>query len=133
MNQDQAVKALNEMAFKPGWRVLAEPFGPRKVLLMMNIDTVDTSYPDPDGQCRRRTQLYRERLFDPEGLDLEGVCYQVLKLATDTDVHEDREFLKVRRADGSWYAPLHPHTMEGELSWKVNQLIDSRQPKRLYS
>jgi hypothetical protein len=124
MTPEQAVTEVNGMVFKPGWRVTAERFGPRKVLVTMYIDTVDTSYPGEDGQCRKNVQLYRERIFDPAQMDLEAVCYQVLVLAAQTDVHEDREFLKVRRADGSWYAPLHPHTPQGTRAWLNNLMND---------
>ena len=117
------------MVFKPGWRVQAERFGPVKVMLIMYIDTVDTSYPDTDGVCRKTTTLYREKIFDPASMNLEGVCYQVAMLGIETDVHEDREFLKVRRADGTWYSPLHPHTTQGERAWLLNVMTDKDMSK----
>ena len=126
MTPEQAVAEVNGMVFKPGWRVQAEPFGPVKVIVTMYIDTVDTSYPDPDGVCRKTVTLYRETIFNPDGMDLEAVCYQVLMLGVQTDIHEDREFLKVRRADGTWFAPLHPHTPQGERAWLLNVMSDKK-------
>ena len=126
MTPEQAVAEVNGMVFKPGWRVLAERFGPVKVMVTMYIDTVDTSYPEADGVCRKTVTLYREKMFDPARMDLEAVCYQVVMLAAQTDVHEDREFLKVRRADGTWYSPLHPHTTQGERAWLTNVITDDK-------
>jgi len=131
MNQDQAVKALNEMAFKPGWRVRGERASGGAVFIVMYIDTVNTSYPDHDGQCRQQFTIYRERRVYPENLDLEGLCYQVLALAAQTDIHEDREFLKVRQPDGSWESPLHPHTDQGEHAWLSN-LQEDRDVSRIF-
>jgi hypothetical protein len=125
MNTQEAVEAVNGMVFKPGWRVTAADFL-GMVEVTMYIDTVDTSYPDADGTCRKQVTLYREKMINPGGLDLEGLCYQVLKLAMETDVHEDREFLKVRGEDGRWYSPLHPHTRAGEEAWADNLRKDSQ-------
>lgn len=108
------------MVFKPGWKITAEHFGGSLVLLTIYIDTVDTSYPDEDGVCRRQIRLVRDRFINVAGLDLDGLCFQVLSLAAETDVHENREFLKVRQPDGTWKAPLHPHTTQGEAAWQEN-------------
>lgn len=125
MNSSTAVEYVRNLVFKPGWRVTAESYGPGHVYLTMYIDTVDTSYPDPDGVCRKTITLVRERRVETGNLDLEGLCYQVISLGVQTDVHEDREFLKVRQPDGSWHAPLHPHTREGNRAWLDNLQKDA--------
>lgn len=118
MNTQEAVEALRGMVFKPGWRITADHFGAGRVYVTMYIDTVDTSYPDEDGVCRKAVTLYRERLVEVrQSTTLEDLCFEVLKLAAETDVHENREFLKVKDASGKWVAPMHPHTTAGEVAW----------------
>ena len=119
MQTAEAIRHINGMVFKPGWRVQAVEMLPDLVLVELLIDTVDTSYPDPDGVCRKEVTLYRETYVRPSATaSLQELCYAVLKLAADTDIHEDREFLKVRDpATGRWVAPLHPHTPEGNRAW----------------
>jgi hypothetical protein len=118
MRADEAVRYVNGLAFKPGWRPIAEHYTYSHIRIGFIIETVDTSYPDGDGICRDRiTILGRDRLVDVTDLDEEGLCAEVLKCAADNDSHENREFLKARQPDGSWQAPLHPHTPAGNRAW----------------
>lgn len=118
MNTEQAINAVNGMVFKPGWRLLAEHFGHGRIYVTLYIETVDTSYPSEDGTCRKSVTLYRDRMVEVrESTTLEDLCFEVLKLAAEVDVHENREFLKVRGADGQWTSPMHPHTTAGEVAW----------------
>lgn len=122
MTPDEIVREVRGMVFKPGWSLSAQPYLGMFVLVELFIDTVDTSFPDADGICRKRVRLYRDTLLDPKEItSIEDICHAILKLANETDEHENREFLKVRRPDGSWYAPMHPHTTEGESAWKRRQ------------
>lgn len=123
MNLETAVRTINSAAFRPGWRMRAASFGGSELLISFEIDTVDTSYPDSDGVCRREFTLPYVEIFDVSELDLNGLFYQVLKTVHSIDTHEDREFLRIQQPDGSWYAPLHPHTPEGIEAWKQLELI----------
>jgi hypothetical protein len=122
MNSETAAWAINTAAFKPGWRVEAISMG-NLVYVYLEIDTVDSSYPDADGICRKEITLTRVESFDPSQLDLNGVFYQILEAAREINTHEDREFLKIRQPDGSWYAPFHPHTPEGIAAWRQFELF----------
>ena len=118
MRGSEAVRQIRNTAFKPGWEYQAVPFHDDLVMVDLFIDTVDTSYPDADGICRRKTRIVGgTKVLDVSGLTETGLCFELLKLALDADEHEDREFLKVRQPDGSWYSPLHPHTPEGNRAW----------------
>jgi hypothetical protein len=115
-----AVSFINGMAFKQDWKPYATYWMPGAVLAGFTIKTVDTSYPDADGVCRavpltlRPAQVIRVR-----DLDETGLAYAMIRIAAEASQHEDREFLKVQKPDGSWVAPLHPHTLEGELAWSA--------------
>jgi len=117
MRSAEAVEFVRNAVFKPGWQMKAERYTADMIIFTFYIDTVDTSYPDADGTCRRHVTLVRDEVWDVSGLDEMGLIGRILRLSAETDVHEDREFFKVRQPDGSWHAPLHPHTYEGQRAW----------------
>lgn len=119
MRAEDAVRFVEGLAFKPGWQPTAEIISYAGLVeLSFIIRTVDTSYPDPDGVCRRQITIYgQQRMVNVTDLDEEGLLAEVLKCADSNDEHENREFLKVRQPDGSWEAPLHPHTNAGNRAW----------------
>jgi hypothetical protein len=122
MRSHEAVRMVRNSVFKPGWRMEAEVYGADLILFTFYIDTVDTSYPGPDGVCRREITLIRDELMDVSRMrSVEDLFARIMRLAAETDVHEDREFLKFRQSDGSWVAPLHPHTPEGERAWRTRE------------
>lgn len=123
MRAEDAVRFVEGLAFKPGWQPTAEVVSYAGLVeLSFIIRTVDTSYPDPDGVCRTQITIYgRQRVVNVTYLDETDLLAEVLKCAADNDQHENREFLKVRQPDGSWHAPLHPHTREGNRAWDRRQ------------
>ena len=125
MRAAEAVEQVRNSVFKPGWKMVAERYSGDLIIFTFYIDTVDTSYPSPDGICRKHVTLVRDAVWDVSRLDANGLDARILKLAAETDVHENREFLKHRQPDGSWYAPLHPHTVEGERAWVAADLKEA--------
>jgi hypothetical protein len=124
VNVSEAARLINnDMAFWEGWRFSASPVSFSALHVEVEIDTVDTSYPDADGRCRsQKITLLRDFLIrDVGSLDENGIAYRVLKSAAEISEHEDREALKIRQPDGTWRAPLHPHTMDGELGWRTRE------------
>jgi hypothetical protein len=127
MKSGEAVEQIARSVFKPGWRMSAREFGPSLIYFTFEIDTVDTSYPGPDGVCRRKITLVRDDLFDVRELDASGLDARILKLADEIDEHENREFLKHRQPGGSWVTPLHPHTPAGNRAWEdARAVLSSR-------
>jgi hypothetical protein len=128
MNPYEAVRFVNGLAFKPGWRPVAEVIRGNNILISFLIETVDTSFPDADGICRRQIGIFgRERRVNVLGMDEEGLLCEVLRCAADNDEHENREFLKVRQPDGSWHAPLHPHTDAGNRAWADHNQVPTNE------
>jgi hypothetical protein len=117
MQAHQVCAIVNASAFKPGWRIRAADWD-TSVYLAIEIDTVDTSYAASDATCRRPVTLLRDGTLYPAHLhSAEAVLAAVLAVTREIDLHEDREFLRVQLPDGSWYAPLHPHTDAGKAAW----------------
>lgn len=126
MKIEQAIRQVSQTVFKPGWEVRARASVLGYLLVEFHIDTVDTSYPDADGVCRRPIRLLRDRMLDVTGMNELDLCYALVRLASETDSHENREFLKIRRPDGTWRTPLHPHTTEGIKTWNRLEKAGSR-------
>ena len=117
MTPEQAIAAVRTMTFRPGWKLDAEKYDSTRVDIFAEVDTFDTSYADAGGSFYRRIHLQPSETIDVSDLNLAGLCHAIMtKLVEPFDQHENREFLQVRTADG-WYAPLHPHTPEGQRAW----------------
>lgn len=138
MRTSEAVDLLNRLTFRPGWKIsgvfsygsslramLGLPLDryaeedTGMVTLMLSMDTMDTSYPSADGEYRQRIYTGPRPIaeFDVTGMTENELLRRVLDEVHKVDVHEDREFLRVRQPDGTWFAPLHPHRSDGEAAW----------------
>lgn len=122
MTPEQAIIEIENMVFRPGWKLHAIHnwlCDPGQVFVWADVKTWDTSYRAPDGTLTvRKDDLDPQALIDVTELDRAGLCHAILiQLVRPFDDHEDREFLACRQPDGSWKAPLHPHTYDGELAW----------------
>jgi hypothetical protein len=124
MEAQEAINLVNHrLSFWKGWTFAALPYEGTTILIATEIDTVDTSYPSSDGVCRSTPiTLHDAFTVDVSGLDEQGLCHRVIEFVADTHEHEDREALKVRQPDGTWVAPLHPHTVKGESGWQRCQI-----------
>jgi hypothetical protein len=119
MQATEAVKQVRNSIFKPGWKFSATYLNESQISVNFTIRTVDTSYVDAAGNFYAAKTIGGEDVtITVTGLDEAGLCYELLKIAMATNFHEDREFMQVRQADGSWIAPLHPHTYQGEKDWQ---------------
>jgi hypothetical protein len=117
MKAVEAERIINSVAFKPGFRFAAVATSEYEVGVGLYIETVDTSYPGPDGQCRKPIQVMPTVTINVRFRDYLGVLRALLDFDAETNSHESREFLKVR-IDGRWEAPFHPHTDIGDELWE---------------
>jgi hypothetical protein len=125
----EAVEQIRNTVFKPGWRISGYELDSSFIMVQFVIETVDTSYPDADGTCRRPIRLGPDTVINVRRLDEAGLAHELLRFAAQLDEHENREFLKIRQPDGSWHAPLHPHTDAGNEAWALARF---RAPARNY-
>jgi hypothetical protein len=130
MRAGEAVDLINSAIFRPGFKLSASmaggysylrSFDSNRVSVFLQMDTVNTSYPDADGEYRQRLrQPYPSEILSVDVTDMTG--NELLRKVLDTiheqvDMHEDREFLRVRQPDGTWHAPFHPHRADGDAAW----------------
>lgn len=118
MQASEAVRQIRDTIFKPGWSFSASAVDEYKIRVYFTIHTVDTSYVDAVGNFYAPKTLSDDFTMDVSALDEQGLCYQLLKVGMMTNFHEDREFMQVRQPDGTFRAPLHPHTYDGEVGWQ---------------
>jgi len=124
MKAAEAVELLHRLTFRPGWLITGttegvEQPGKEYVLVEFMIMTVDTSFPNVTGRYTIPKMLMPEFKVDVARMTPYLFLDAILRQVHELDVHEDREFLRVRQDDGSWKAPFHPHTPQGELDWLV--------------
>lgn len=118
MKASQAVSQIRNSVFKPGWEFTARTVSEYEISVALTIHTVDTSYTDAAGNFFKSLTTGDTDTINVEKLDEKGLCYALLCMAIRTDIHEDREFMKIRVPGGGWVSPLHPHTYAGELAWQ---------------
>lgn len=117
MYAGEALAQIKNTAFREGWTFTARPYYGDRIEVEFSIKTVDTSYPSADGICRIPKTIGDTVVVDVSDMDEAALAYQLLDIAAQTNTHEDREFLQIRQPDGSWVAPLHPHTDSGNDKW----------------
>jgi hypothetical protein len=119
MTPEHAVTVLANTIFRPGWTLSAETAGRHHVSVVATVRTQNTSYADRYGQFTMPITIEPPAVrIDVSALDETGLLHAVYsQLIHMIEEHESREFLQVRTARG-WYAPLHPHTDEGERAWR---------------
>ena len=120
LTPESAAEFLNKDAtWGPGWSVRASASGSPQYgsndaysLLIVTLVKVsrDSSSPSDDGSYRSPWELmFKLAVPDYALRDKDALMFWVLEKVNWCDEHENREFARYRLADGTWYAPFHPH------------------------
>ena len=123
MHTEDAVTLLNHTIYRPGWEITAREYDGSRIEVTFRLDTVDTSQPSRSGQYLTRKVVESDVYINVAQLNADTLLYEILRQAHKIDEHEDREFLRVRQGDGTFKAPVHPHTAEGDGRWVVTRLM----------
>jgi hypothetical protein len=121
LTPEEAAKFLNEETiWAPGWSVKAYavpyPVGDgatntvSRLHVTLQKESKNSSAPAADGTYTEPWTLQFPLAvpeFATKGKD--ALVFWVLEKINWCDEHENREFARYRLADGSWYAPFHPH------------------------
>jgi hypothetical protein len=148
----EAVDLISRTTFRPGMKFSAsagsdynsaylydmlgsQPAGRSNyVTVYLSMKTKDTSHCDPDGEYRREIGNSFPSAFwagDVTDMTENELLRAVLDKFHETiDMHEDREFLRVRQPDGTWFAPFHPHRADGDAAWYESGLAGRRREYR---
>lgn len=119
MMQEDAVRIVNRSTFRPGWSWSARPgYAQSEIIVEFKLDTVDTSFPGRYGNYTMPRKLAWPKVYDVAELATrEELLYLLLLEVQDTQLHEDREFLRYWDGD-QWVAPFHPHNELGRTKWE---------------
>lgn len=119
MLAERCAETVNSLAYRPGWTIVAQVVPEEfrdsvggDVIVMFDVDTVDTN-----RECARDGYSTPKHLEVPSVISSEifdspnEVYGMILAQIMDLEMHETREFLRVKSDD--YAAPFHPHRAEG--------------------
>jgi hypothetical protein len=119
MLPESAVELISALCYKPGWSLSATDCTHRHegaVVVHVSYpaypserDQAAAGYPGPEQKLRANFPLLVGDCDD----DVE-LYRRVLGVLLEVETHEAREFLRVRP---TWWAPFHPHRIDGMRRW----------------
>jgi hypothetical protein len=120
MTFEDAAKFLNnDTTWPPGWSVKAraypyQTYGTNDIYSHLGVTLTksgkNSSVVAEDGTYPEPWELQFTLAVPDFALkDKAALMFWVLEKITWCDEHENREFARYRRDDGTWYAPFHPH------------------------
>lgn len=119
MEAREAVRLINDVSFKPGWKIMAEVFLPGlpMVAVTAHVDTVNSDRDNALNDYAEEITIAPDTMFDASEINTPDELYaQLLAWLIRLEIHECREFFRVgARKD----APFHPHKREGEQRWNA--------------
>jgi hypothetical protein len=120
MKAEDAARLVNSLAFHPDYRITATATsytGSEYVYVEIDQRTYDSSEIDASGRYYQRATVGPVSGFQSDGLDADGVIFEVLRCLQVHHDHEAREFLRAYR-NGRWTAPFHPHNDDGKRNYE---------------
>jgi hypothetical protein len=117
MKAAEAVRVINELAYRPGVKPQATDMswyvrdGRELVAIEFLMDTKDSSVVSASGQYTRSITIAPGKAVDVASLTETDLLYKLVELDAEFQEHETREFLRVLKG-GRWVAPFHPHNYD---------------------
>ncbi len=122
MEIKSAIRLINDLGYKPGWTIEAESYEQRFE------GTVMVKFTFPAYESERHFADATDGAYNPEPIesyakfpimvgditDQTELYGRVLDAIRRLEMHEAREFLRVRP---TWWAPFHPHRVDGMKRW----------------
>lgn len=115
---DSAVKIVNDgLTYRPGYEITAGDYTSRHesaIWLEIVIPTRQTERHEAPGYPTEVGARSRFMLLVDDCDGVEALMYKVLKAIAMSEMHEAREFLRLKP---TFWAPFHPHKVEGTRRW----------------
>lgn len=119
MEVKSAVRLINELVYRPGWTIEAEDYTKRfegSVMVKFTFpayhterDLAEQGYPSYTDESWAKVPIMVGDC--PDDAELYG---RVLDCIRKIELHEAREFLRVKP---TYWAPFHPHRVDGMRRW----------------
>lgn len=131
MNVQSAVELINNsLVYKPGWTFAATDHTDRfEGTIVVRVD-----YPARNSNRDQAADGYEQEIMTYASFPLvvrdctdEDLIFQLLSAITKIEVHEAREFLRLKP---TMWAPFHPHNVDGMKRWSErtgDRLVDDLQ------
>jgi hypothetical protein len=127
MRVDTAIRLINNLIYKPGWSFTATDHTKR----FENTINLHVEYPALNSDRDNAERGYADTV-DPfaranfpivlgDSCTDEVLYRRVIDIIMEIELHEAREFLRVQP---TYWAPFHPHNIEGMRRWQRTDGID---------
>lgn len=122
MRVESAIALINNLVYKPGWHFTATDHTKRfesTVLVRIDYPAVDSGRPnamrdEPYSSEDILPAAYASFPIVVDQCDDEGLYLAMLQVILEIEMHEAREFLRVKP---TYWAPFHPHQTDGMRKW----------------
>lgn len=117
MEVQSAIRLINGLIYKPEWKITATDHTNRfESSVKVRIDYPAYSSDRDEAVSGYPTKIYTYSTFPLIVADCDDVDLyrQIITAIVEIETHEAREFLRVRR---TWWAPFHPHRIDGMKRW----------------
>lgn len=123
MDKNDVAATLSSLSYRPGWTFGAYPLNGWEADLMggdvafaVSCATVNTDREQArKGYPETRTLAWQETLNASDYPDREALLSSVFGWLMMIELHESREFFRVKSDD--YAAPFHPHREDGNAAW----------------
>lgn len=116
MNVESAVQLINQLVYKPGWKISATDHTNRfEGAVQVRIDyPAHASEREEAPNYAREIQTYAEFPMIVVDCNDASLYRRVINAIVEIETHEAREFLRVVP---TMWAPFHPHRIDGMRRW----------------
>lgn len=118
MNVDTAIRLIDQLVYKPGWKFTGKDHTNRfegTIILHVDYHAFASDRPDAEQGYKREIDTYAEFPIVVQNCDAEDLYFKILECIGEIEMHEAREFLRVFP---SYWAPFHPHQVDGMRKWQ---------------
>lgn len=131
MDVSSAVELVNNsLVYKPGWTFTATDHTDRfedTIVVRVDYPARNSNRDQAEGEYPQEITTYASFPLVVKDCDDESLIFQLLQAIGRIEMHEAREFLRVKP---TMWAPFHPHRADGMRRWSArtgDRLVDDLQ------
>lgn len=128
MDIQSAIALVEQVVYKPGWQFTATDHTKRfEGTICLRVDYVaqETSREMAAEGYPQNNAPYASFPIIVRDLDTVGLYGEILKIILEIEEHEAREFLRIKP---TFWAPFHPHQIDGMKRWAQQETITNVRP-----
>lgn len=117
MNVESAVRLVNQLVYKPGWLITATDHSMRfegTICVRFEYPAIETGRGNAELGYPEDVRPYANFPMIVADCTDEDLYYRILCKIREIEIHEARETLRVQP---TYWAPFHPHQIDGMRRW----------------